>query len=236
MNKSFLRYWLPLSIVTHLVLLVLMQIFPMSIAQGGQGERLQEVTVLNTDPNDYTPVPPDQKPQAEPPVRHREPLHAVKLGVAHPKTPNGTSASDIVNPMPGPGHKPTAPPKLMSSPGGRWAAAPGLDGGTGNNGTDPGPSGPSTGAAAHGGPNPGYPKLAEERGAEGTVVISVNVSATGGIAGLSVARSSGDSDLDNAALRAARSWHFSPAVTNGRAASGTVTIRFRFANGTVVGS
>ncbi|MBI3945583.1 MAG: energy transducer TonB [Armatimonadetes bacterium] len=138
-----------------------------------------------------------------------------------------------------------APPAVMRAPGGRGAPAPpGIPGGTGTQGTGresaPGatggePGGPTTGPVRLGGPVPGYPKLAEDAGAEGTVVVRVSLSASGEVESVSVTTSSGNASLDAAAVRAAHSWKFRPALRDGKPVAGAETLRFRFADGNVTG-
>lgn len=65
-------------------------------------------------------------------------------------------------------------------------------------------------------PKPSYPSLANRMGWQGTVVVNVEVLATGLAGQLSVQRSSGHDVLDDAALQAIRHWRFVPARHNGQ--------------------
>ncbi len=66
-------------------------------------------------------------------------------------------------------------------------------------------------------PPPPYPPLAIRRGAEGTVVLRVQVGADGRVADVRIERSSGHRDLDRAAERQVRErWRFVPAQVDGR--------------------
>jgi len=59
-------------------------------------------------------------------------------------------------------------------------------------------------------PAPEYPPLARRRGLEGTVVLAVQVDVTGRAAEVLVNHSSGQPLLDEAALKAVKSWRFEP--------------------------
>ncbi|HTI80761.1 MAG TPA: TonB family protein [Acetobacteraceae bacterium] len=64
--------------------------------------------------------------------------------------------------------------------------------------------------------NPNYPDAAVSRAEEGAVTVLIHVS-TGGLAtGVDIQESSGFPLLDQAAVDAARSWHFLPAVRDGQ--------------------
>lgn len=60
-------------------------------------------------------------------------------------------------------------------------------------------------------PPPVYPRSARERGQEGTVVLEVEVLASGRCGTVNVLRSSGSRLLDDAAVLAVRGWVFRPA-------------------------
>jgi protein TonB len=62
---------------------------------------------------------------------------------------------------------------------------------------------------------PPYPAAAALRGAEGEVLVRVLVGLDGRPARAVLARSSGDRDLDRAALAAVRGWRFRPALSDG---------------------
>lgn len=77
--------------------------------------------------------------------------------------------------------------------------------------------------------SPQYPKLARQRGQEGTVTLKVEVSAEGQTLSVAVLTSSGHSLLDKAAADAVKKWRFSPARKNGAAITGEaeITVEFR---------
>ena len=75
---------------------------------------------------------------------------------------------------------------------------------------------------------PRYPMDSRRAREQGTVVLSVLLSTDGRVSDISVARSSGFSRLDRAALDAVRGWRWSPVVRDGNPvlARGLVTIPF----------
>jgi len=130
-----------------------------------------------------------------------------------------------------------APPKILTAKSGLEPAGP-----TGKGQQTEGPGGPteesggpSYGASAAGGPLPIYPKNALDQGLEGKVVVTVKVSAAGKAEEATITQSSGQAVLDQAALRAAKSWAFQPAMAKGKPVAGTVTLIFEFKQGAVKG-
>lgn len=75
---------------------------------------------------------------------------------------------------------------------------------------------------------PEYPKGARQRGEQGTVVLEIEVGADGSCAAVKVVVSSGFAELDAAAVRAARSAWFRPAVSDGRAVASTAQLSLVF--------
>lgn len=75
---------------------------------------------------------------------------------------------------------------------------------------------------------PEYPDTAQVAGEQGDVVVAVKVSASGRVWRVDVDRSSGFTDLDNAAVETAYNWHYTPAITNGDTASGWVKVKFHY--------
>jgi protein TonB len=64
-------------------------------------------------------------------------------------------------------------------------------------------------------PVPAYPRREREKGIEGRVRLRLLVDAEGNVKEAAVARSSGSEALDEAALAAAKEWHFEPATEDG---------------------
>jgi TonB family protein len=60
-----------------------------------------------------------------------------------------------------------------------------------------------------------YPASAQRAGEEGTVVLKVHVVESGTPDQVSMAKSSGFVDLDNAAIETVMNWHYVPAVRSG---------------------
>jgi protein TonB len=59
--------------------------------------------------------------------------------------------------------------------------------------------------------------LARRIGKEGTVVLDITVSAEGSVQNVSISKSSGDDDLDEAAMSWVREhWRYQPATQNGQ--------------------
>jgi periplasmic protein TonB len=75
---------------------------------------------------------------------------------------------------------------------------------------------------------PEYPPAALRSGVGGTVVVRAKIDASGKPAEVSIAKRSGNRDLDRAALRAVRQWRFQPALRNGKATASVVRIPVDF--------
>lgn len=77
-------------------------------------------------------------------------------------------------------------------------------------------------------PKPVYPQLARRRGQEGLVQLLANVDEKGTLVHLTVAKSSGFTLLDEAALAAVRKWRFKPGEIGGKASPGTLVVPIEF--------
>jgi len=77
-------------------------------------------------------------------------------------------------------------------------------------------------------PAPEYPPAAMRNGAQGTVLVRVEVGADGVPTAVDVAQRSGSRDLDRAAVAAVRQWRFQPAQRNGQPVPGAVTVPIDF--------
>jgi|GEM_PF-4799462 len=75
---------------------------------------------------------------------------------------------------------------------------------------------------------PTYPNRARRQGAEGSVVLQVDVDENGNPTGVEILRSSGRRDLDAAAEEAVRRWQFYPALEGERPVRGRVEITVTF--------
>ncbi|MCF7751512.1 TonB family protein [Bacillus subtilis subsp. subtilis] len=77
-------------------------------------------------------------------------------------------------------------------------------------------------------PPPAYPPAALRRGESGSVVVRVDVDATGYPSNVTVIQRSGSRELDRAASDAVRRWRFHPAQSNGQPVPGTIEVPFDF--------
>jgi protein TonB len=77
-------------------------------------------------------------------------------------------------------------------------------------------------------PEPIYPPSAKRRGQEGTVLLTVKVTAAGRVAEVKVKSSSGVEALDEAAARAVRRWEFEPARVHSTNVESQVDVPVRF--------
>ena len=75
---------------------------------------------------------------------------------------------------------------------------------------------------------PDYPKGARQRGEQGDVVVEIRVNAEGAVDEVRVAESSGFSELDEAAVRAARAAKFSPARSGHDPVASTARLKLSF--------
>jgi len=79
-----------------------------------------------------------------------------------------------------------------------------------------------------GNPKPVYPRLAIRRGIEGEVSLSVSVSSSGQVSGVTVSKPSGFSILDRAAVDSVRQWQFTPATRDGMPTAMVIDIPVQF--------
>jgi protein TonB len=178
---------------------------------------------------DTAPAPePEQppQPQAQPvakPAPQPAPVIPTKVAKASPPKPQAVSEAAP--------SEPAANPAATASDTEAAAPAPA-----------PAPAAPSSSQPTHPGtaplvdgppsalqmPRPSYPRLARQRGWEGVVLLSVEVNELGCPNSVTVRRSSGHAALDEAAVEAARRWHFRPAIKDGRIMTATVEVPIRF--------
>ena len=78
-------------------------------------------------------------------------------------------------------------------------------------------------------PKPDYPSAARAANIEGTALVSLVIDTDGSVAEAHLAGSSGNSQLDQAAVHAVYQWSFAPAKQNGTPvqARATVPVTFR---------
>ena len=75
---------------------------------------------------------------------------------------------------------------------------------------------------------PDYPKGARQRGEQGEVVLEIRVNAAGIVDRVDVVSSCGFSELDEAAVRAARTARFTPAKSDGSPVASTARLKLDF--------
>ncbi|MGE4170214.1 MAG: TonB family protein [Candidatus Margulisiibacteriota bacterium] len=77
-------------------------------------------------------------------------------------------------------------------------------------------------------PAPSYPAAARRRGLEGLVLLQVDVNTSGRATSVSLKKSSGHGILDEAAIRAVKTWIFKPAMRGRTPIDCTVDVPIRF--------
>lgn len=77
-------------------------------------------------------------------------------------------------------------------------------------------------------PSPVYPRTARTRGIEGTVLLRLEVEASGRVASVEVARSSGHPALDAAAVTTVRTWRCTARTRGGEPVASTETLPVHF--------
>ena len=75
---------------------------------------------------------------------------------------------------------------------------------------------------------PDYPKGARQRGEQGEVILEIRVNAAGIVDRVDIVSSCGFSELDEAAVRAARTARFTPAKSGGSAVASTARLKLDF--------
>jgi protein TonB len=64
-----------------------------------------------------------------------------------------------------------------------------------------------------------YPPISQRLGEEGVTLLAFTVTTDGGVANITVAKSSGSERLDSAAVSCAGSWRYKPAIEAGKPVS-----------------
>ncbi len=77
-------------------------------------------------------------------------------------------------------------------------------------------------------PSPSYPMEAKRRNIQGKVLVKVLVKTDGNPEAVDIARSSGNSSLDEAAIDAVRNWHFVPARQGNKSVQANVIVPVEF--------
>jgi len=66
------------------------------------------------------------------------------------------------------------------------------------------------------------------RGVQGTAILIVSIDSNGGVLDVEVEKSSGNRNLDRAAITAAKRWRFNPEVKNGQRVPSRVRVPVEF--------
>lgn len=163
------------------------------------------------------PVVEPPPPQPAPPVVEPPPPVVDELAVKPPPKPK---PKPVVKQAPKPAPKAVEQPPAPPQPAAPVAApAP----------PAPAPVTPASANAAYlKNPAPEYPALAQRRGWEGTVLLRVQVLASGKPGEIQIQKSSGRQQLDDAALSAVKRWSFVPAKQGDVAQVGWVSVPIDF--------
>ncbi len=75
---------------------------------------------------------------------------------------------------------------------------------------------------------PSYPRLARERGHEGTAILRIQITSKGLVNGVQLLETSGFKMLDKAAIKSVKEWKFQPATRFGMVVKSVLEIQFVF--------
>lgn len=152
-----------------------------------------KVDIIKSPPQKEIPQPPPQTQLAKPSLP-TVPPPVINIQTAPP--PNQITAVQSPHPVAAqPAPVATAPPPAVKAP--------------------PAPTPPSAIASTH--TQPPYPVLARRIGKQGTVLLNITIGTNGDVQNVSVAKSSGDDSLDEAAVAWVREhWRYRPATQNGQ--------------------
>jgi protein TonB len=213
------RNWLGvaflISIILHAFALPILSKYRSMEPQDQQVEKVsvtKKIKVVVPTPPPPTPTPPPPTPPPKdtpPPQTSTTPPKQPRLKLNVPKTTSkntvgGSQERTVVN---------QGGPSQEGRPEGTETSGPIVP-----------TAGPATAAPACARPHvdalatvkvePDYPEMARQQGAVGTTTVKVSLSQTGAVTGASVYRSSGNAQLDMAAVRAARSSSYRPEIDN----------------------
>ncbi|HTT84887.1 MAG TPA: energy transducer TonB [Rhizomicrobium sp.] len=148
----------------------------------------------------FHPPPPKEAPPPPPQAQFVKPsLPTVPPPLIHIQAPPRPSPMTVVQSI-----RPVQPPPVIA-PAPPKPAPPKV----------PAPTPPRGIESTH--TQPPYPVLARRIGEQGTVLLKITVNADGSVQNVTVARSSGDNDLDEAALDWVKAhWRYKPATRDGK--------------------
>jgi len=234
--RNFLGWAFVISILAHILLGPLIP-FKETQAKDQEVEKVsvtKKIKVKVPTPPPPTPTPrPTPQPKSTPPPKKVETHPQPQLKIAPPKTSSNTGA--------GPSQNKYVPPKNGSQSGvpagqGTAAPAPGPASTPGPPASTPVPptpkpacANPSKEAAATNLVTPEYPEAAREANLGPVVVIvKITLSASASVLDASVLQTSNNSQIDRAAVQAARQSSYSPKLENCVPTSGSYTFRANF--------
>ena len=191
-----------------------------------------ELTTAAEEPAPPPDIPPE--PQPEPPVP--EPIASPEPeSVPEPPPeerpaplPEPVAMPEPAPPIPKPPAPKAKPKTIASKPAPATAAGPPTGAATASPGAAEKKSGTTASIRVSSNPAPAYPPAARQAHQEGVVTVDVEVNAAGLPTSVSLARSSGFTSLDHAAIAAVRRWRFEPARNAGVAVRGRVRVPVRF--------
>jgi TonB family protein len=225
--RSFLGWAFIISIAAHFVLGGLMP-YKQTITGEKEVEKVSVTKktkiIVPTPPPTPTPPPPTPPPkQTPPPVTSTVPPQQPKLKLNVPKTTskgNNSAAGERTYTQPKEGSEQgvpqgtvnSAPPAPTSGPATAPPPPP----------TPPPPrcAQPHKDATTTRAIEPDYPDLARQQGAVGTVLVRVSLSASAVVTDTRIYKSSGNAQLDKAALAAARASSYAAEVDDCQPAAG----------------
>lgn len=259
MTLNLYRFWLPISVLFHIVLYLAIQFVPIQAASlpGAKAITVDLVQVndaVNT-PSVEKPVPPPPPPViVTPEVKYIDQTNTGKVNIAGGLKVTNASPKSSQHPGPKIPGKPLGPvgigksltrskaPDVMTSNNSHDEtpiAPPGsLNPGTGGPGNLPegggsGDGGETRGVSVMNIYKSTYPKNAINEGRNGVVSVLIAIDENGRPTSVDIMKSSGSNDLDSAAKRWAMRSTFKNAVKNGSAVSSSIAVKYVF-HGTTV--
>lgn len=208
---------------------------------GGGGTPLQQAAEEGpkiSAPEAEHPTAPPPEPQAQPDPEAENDVHEIVRPTEPTSQPQGpvssnrsqtSSAGDGGNGGgtgggDGPGNGPGQGPGDGGGSGGGSGGGNGPGNGPGDGPGDGVTMGPQVLSAS----KPNYPESARRNNIEGTTMVGLTISDTGSVTNAWVVSSSGNGELDAAAVQAVYNWQFVPAKQNGQAITVNSTVPITF--------
>jgi protein TonB len=217
---ALIAFGLPKAIVTQA------EFSMQAPAENIEVELIEAQQAESTPPELPAPPPPITVPETPPPVPMPAPV--VKEIIPDPPLPppplpkEETLAKVEEQPAPPPEPKPAPPPQTTPKPAPpKPVKAPSATESNAASNKSPGPatqtgaSGTTSKPSALYNPPPSYRSESKRAKEEGSLLLSVQVNASGRADTVTISKSSGYQSLDRAASEAVRRWKFKPATRNG---------------------